>query len=298
VTITSDASRDLDEVLTSSGATRFFWTWLIVATSVSVTGNVTHAVINASQQTVWIAAGAALVPPTVLLAAAHSVHVLVKSRTSGMTYWCALLMTVALAAFAFVLSFDALRALAIIAGINRELAWLWPCAIDVSIAQATLCLLSVTRPARASSAATAYTTQPDPAPAVQRPARRAGPHSGYKAHATVTEPTSAQTAAIDAPLTVSGSAVPMDRTDHTLAAVPDTANTLARAAVDPAALMRWKPIADVLVRDGVTSKDPDLVATILAQRAAGTPPGTIGRLLEVHHSTVGRILTAAESLAV
>jgi hypothetical protein len=71
MTITSDASRDPGQVLTSSGATQFFWTWLIVATSVSVTGNITHAVINANQRTVWIAAGAALVPPTVLLAAAR-----------------------------------------------------------------------------------------------------------------------------------------------------------------------------------------------------------------------------------
>ena len=41
------------------------------------------------------------------LAAAHSVAVLVRSRAGGFTYWCALLMTLALASCAFVLSFDA-----------------------------------------------------------------------------------------------------------------------------------------------------------------------------------------------
>ena len=54
-------------------------------------------------------------------------------------------MTLALAACAFVLSFDALRSLAITLGLPVSIAWLWPCAIDVAIAQATLCLLSLSR---------------------------------------------------------------------------------------------------------------------------------------------------------
>jgi hypothetical protein len=44
-----------------------------------------------------------------------------------------------------VLSFDALRSLAITLGLPDSIAWLWPCAIDVAIAQATLCLLSLSR---------------------------------------------------------------------------------------------------------------------------------------------------------
>ncbi len=52
------------------------------------------------------------------------------------------------------------------------------------------------------------------------------------------------------------------------------------------------------MREGVTSKDPDLVAKILAESEAGTPPpSTIGRRHEVHHTTVTRILTAAEQFA-
>jgi hypothetical protein len=51
-----------------------------------------------------------------------------------------------------------------------------------------------------------------------------------------------------------------------------------------------------LVRDWITSKDARLVATILAQREAGVPPSTIGRHHRVHHTTVGRILSAAEEL--
>ena len=49
------------------------------------------------------------------------------------------------------------------------------------------------------------------------------------------------------------------------------------------AAAQWKPTADQLVREGVTSKDPDVVAAILAEHAAGTPPSTIGRRQNVHH---------------
>ena len=67
-------------------------------------------------------------------------------------------------------------------------------------------------------------------------------------------------------------------------------------SLDTAAVQRWQPIAESLVREGVTSKHPGLVATILAEREAGTPPSTIGRTYKVHHTTVGRILTAAQEL--
>ena len=141
------------------GASRFFWMWLIVATSMSVTGNVAHALLHAPAGTIALAAGAALVPPVVLLAATHSVALLVRTRAGGITYWCALAMTLALAACAFVLSFDALRSLAITLGFADSIAWLWPCAIDVAIAQATLCLLSLSR--RGGVVATPATAEAD-----------------------------------------------------------------------------------------------------------------------------------------
>ena len=49
-------------------------------------------------------------------------------------------------------------------------------------------------------------------------------------------------------------------------------------------------MAESLVREGITTKEPDLIAKILADNAAGTPPSTIGRRHEVHHTTVNRIL--------
>jgi hypothetical protein len=204
----------------AAGASRFFWLWLFTATSMSVAGNVTHAIINAPRGAVALAAAAAVVPPAVLLGSTHSVAVLVKTRRLGASYWCALMMTVALAGCAFVLSFDALRDLAVSLGFRPGTAWLWPVAIDVSIAQSTLALLTLTPRGRSRRAER-------PAPARRSPAAQ------------------------------------------------------------------WKPTADQLVREGVTSKDPDVVAAILAEHAAGTPPSTIGRRQNVHHSTVNRILSAA-----
>jgi hypothetical protein len=238
-------------------AARFFWAWLIVATAMSVTGNVAHAVLHAPAGTVALAAGAALVPPVVLLVATHSVAVLVRSRAGGFTYWCALLMTLALASCAFVLSFDALRSLAVTLGLPESIAWLWPCAIDVAIAQATLCLLSLSRRGGAMQLRGASV-----AGDVVAEKRRPRPYEARPAAARRNDsPAAAATAADEGALSDS---------------------------LDTAAIQRWEPVAESLVRDGVTSKHPRLVATILAQREAGVPPSTIGRTHEVHHTTVGR----------
>ena len=68
------------------------------------------------------------------------------------------------------------------------------------------------------------------------------------------------------------------------------------ASEDAAAIRRWHPLAESLVRQGITLKHPSLVATILAQREVGVPRSTIGRTYKVHHRTVGRILSAADAL--
>ena len=255
------------------GAAGFFWIWLIMATSMSVSGNVTHAVLHAAAGTVGLAAGAALVPPVVLLAATHSVAVLVRTRAGGFTYWCALTMTVVLASCAFVLSFDALRSLAVTLGLPSSIAWLWPCAIDVAIAQATVCLLSLSRRQLfvANTAAAVASVAPT-APATASPGVGVGGFVDQTQRGVGTGRTiSAQAEASPAVVVSDG-----------------------QSAV---AIKRWQPVAESLVREGVTSKHPQLVATILAQREAGVPPSTIGRQHKVHHTTVGRILSAAEALS-
>jgi hypothetical protein len=176
-----------------------------------------------------------------------------------------LLMTLVLASCAFVLSFDALRSLAVTLGLPASIAWLWPCAIDVAIAQATLCLLSLSRRGVApqlggeSVAEDLVAEKRRPRPSEARPATPR--HNGSRAGVATTADDSA---------------------------LGDS--------LDTAAIQRWEPVAESLVREGVTSKHPRLVATILAQREAGVPPSTIGRTHQVHHSTVGRIVAAAAAL--
>ena len=107
-------------------AVRFFWTWLILATSVSLAGNVAHAWLTAAPATRWLAACVAAVPPTVLLLAVHGLAVLAKVTASGAVYRAAVAATGALAVGAFILSFVALRDLAVIAGIRPGLASVLP----------------------------------------------------------------------------------------------------------------------------------------------------------------------------
>jgi hypothetical protein len=178
-------------------------------------------------------------------------------------------MTLALAACAFVLSFDALRSLAVTLGLPDSIAWLWPCAIDVAIAQATLCLLSLSRH---GAEVTPSQTKADRAKPLARAHRD-------RVAAPIADPGGdGETAERSAP---------SERNGHR--AGPPTI-----APEDPTAVGRWMSVAESIVQEGITSKDPALVATILAQREAGMPPSTIGRTFNVHHTTVGRILSAVD----
>lgn len=91
-------------------AVRFFWSTLIAAAGASVAGNIAHEVLGTPRHAT-IAATVAVVPPAVLLGSTHGVALLVHSRTSSATYWCALVMTAMLAVCAFVLGFAALPTL-------------------------------------------------------------------------------------------------------------------------------------------------------------------------------------------
>jgi hypothetical protein len=154
-------------------------------------------------------------------------------------------------------------------GLPATIAWLWPCAIDVAIAQATLCLLSLNRRAPVE-----VHSSSDTASRLARRSRRSQAsrdHSGRVGDSAVRERI--------------GTTMPN--------ATPPTGVPFSE---DPTLVTRWTPIAEALVQQGITTKDAALVATILAQREAGMPPSTIGRAHKVHHTTVGRILSAADEL--
>jgi len=62
-------------------AVRFFWGFLIGATTVSLIGNIAHAVL------VYLPPiGAAAVPPIALLAAVHGIELAVRAGASGRVY--------------------------------------------------------------------------------------------------------------------------------------------------------------------------------------------------------------------
>jgi hypothetical protein len=173
-------------------AVRFFWAWLILATWVSLAGNVTHAWLTAVSGDRWLAASVAAVPPIVLLLSVHGLAVLAKATASGTVYRASVTATGALALGAFTLSFVALRDLAVIAGIRPALAPVLPLVIDLAIAVATLALVAIgDKPARRGRTATrsaACGATPDRATTVAVPA----PTAVKRDQPTAPEPASAQ----------------------------------------------------------------------------------------------------------
>ncbi|KGI65895.1 hypothetical protein EU78_28980 [Mycolicibacterium rufum] len=232
-------------------------------------------------------------------------------------------------------------------GIRESMSWIWPAVIDVAIAHATLCLLSLTRPKRpnafahgreqlATASATTTTAavkagprQAQPVTAGEDRAQQVPPRPSVPSPSSVPQPIESLTEhASDSParvrnavpdtshlegppesaaLATDGAAGAPRRPERALSVVPardsvpqlDTSSRPAEPDSDTecaVSVERWQPVAESLVRDGITTKDPDLIAKILADSAAGTPPSTIGRRHEVHHTTVNWILSAAEQL--
>jgi hypothetical protein len=146
----------------------------------------------------------------------------------------------------------------------------------VAIGQATLCLLSLSRRVTAFA---------DAAGAMQ---------NNESENATVA-PTGAEAlrARGAVPASAGRAAVAVSARRGT----PPSGPAPAAGVHDALAIRKWEPIAESIVRDGITSKPARLVAAILAQREAGMSPSTIGRTHKVHHTTVGRILSAAEALS-
>ncbi|AGB26815.1 Protein of unknown function (DUF2637) (plasmid) [Mycobacterium sp. JS623] len=244
------------------GVVRFYWGWLVFATSVSVLGNITHALLVAPSPLRMLAAVASVVPPAFVLGSTHSVALSLRMRRFAPIYVLGLLMTMGVAACAFFLSFDALRGLAVILGWSPGRAWLFPLAIDVSIAQATFGLLALAPPAATSPLMRAVAA--DDRSTVSRAPASEGPEH-----------------------------LSPDDARHAAAGQEAGPSFSVAESED---IVEWTPTAQQLVRNGTTSKDPEIVAAILAEHAAGTPPGTISRRSGVHHSTVGRILAGAAAL--
>jgi hypothetical protein len=103
-------------------AVRFFWGFLIGATTISLAGNITHAVLPYLPRIV-VQIGAATVPPIALLAAVHGIALAVRAGASGRIYCWAVTAVAAIGAGAFTVSFLALRDLMLAIGYSSATAW-------------------------------------------------------------------------------------------------------------------------------------------------------------------------------
>ncbi|WP_280423716.1 DUF2637 domain-containing protein [Nocardia carnea] len=246
----------------------FFWSVLIAAAAVSITGNALHALLHATALPV-LAAAVAVIPPLALLAAVHGVALLLRAhaRARG-THLVATAMTALIAAGAFWLSFTALRALAVTAGIPAGEAWLWPLIIEGSMAQATVALLALAH----SSARTTTPTPHDPSTPqhntdspTDEPARRA------HAPAAARVRTAARTPRAGRPGRTPGRA-------------------LNRAEVTAIA-------QELCARDPSGRRDPALVAKALQHHHLdGWNPTRIAAELSKSRSTISRILRDADTI--
>ncbi|MGO9102227.1 MAG: DUF2637 domain-containing protein [Mycobacterium sp.] len=135
-------------------AVRFFWALLIGATTVSLIGNVAHAVLPYLPRIV-VQIGAAAVPPIALLAAVHGIALAVRAGASGTVYRWAVSAVAAIGVGAFAVSFLALRDLMRGIGYSSTTAWIFPTIIDTAVAVSTLMLVALgDKPARRTRAVT------------------------------------------------------------------------------------------------------------------------------------------------
>ncbi|MBN7467069.1 DUF2637 domain-containing protein [Mycobacteroides abscessus subsp. massiliense] len=253
-------------------ATRFFWSWLAGATIVSLAGNVAHAWLTANTGTRWLAAAVAAVPPVVLLASVHGIAVLAKTSASGRVYRAAVAATTALAVGAFMLSFVALRDLAVLAHIPRGLAFVLPLVIDLAIGVATLALVAV------GDKPTRRVTQRAAQPQLSKPSAPTTAPRPTPSSATTNVPSAPRSVVPDAavaPRSASSSAAPGSADAPTPA--PETVRLAERIVGSRAVRQPVGTVARILELSETESRK-----NVLADRAG------------VHHSVVTKTLEAAE----
>ena len=257
-------------------AVRFFWCFLIGATTVSLVGNITHAVLSYIPRIV-IQIGAAAVPPIALLAAVHGIATAVRAGASGKVYCWAVSAVATIGVGAFSVSFLALRDLMRAIGYSSATAWIFPAIIDTAVAVSTLMLVALgDKPAR--RARTVASSTGAQTPTKKRLAQP--PTQNAIAEVTPFAPTSAraQTSASiqpDPAQTLQGSA-------HTKAKPVDAEN----AQVDA-------NLASELIASGVTTQAVETVIAVLAARRNGASINAAAKGSGINYRTAQRIVEAA-----
>lgn len=217
--------------------------------------------------------------------------------------WAAVAITAVIAVASFVLSFAALWDLATMAGLPRQLSWLWPVIVDGTILQATISVIAVSAVENERRGQRFFWAVLAAAAAVSV--------SANALHATlagegVLPPALAATIATVAPVsllaTTHGLAILMrinsDRLGPLIAGAPPQMTFGAHAdPVDAGDWPDWRELASSMRDRELTARPVVEVAEILKLRfEEGLSQRKIARHVDIHHSTVGRVIDGARAL--
>ena len=245
---------------------------MIGATTVSLIGNIAHAVLPYLPR-IAVQIGAAAVPPIALLAAVHGIALAVRAGASGRVYCWAVSATAAIGAGAFAVSFLALRDLMLAIGYTSATAWAFPAIIDTAVAVATVMLVALgDKPARRTRTAT--TPASAQTPAVNRVAQSAKP--------AITPVRSAQIPCKDS----------ASRAGKGLASVQlDPAQTVRSAQAEVA--HDDADLASELNASGATTQSVDTVVAVLSAHRDGASINAAAKESGINYRTAQRIVEAA-----
>ncbi|SLB99551.1 Protein of uncharacterised function (DUF2637) [Mycobacteroides abscessus subsp. abscessus] len=281
-------------------ARRFFWWWLGSATVLTLVGNTVHAVLPVISATA-VKIGVNLIPPVIAFAAIHGLQALARAgsvhrarrgsfslRESGGPYVFAVCVTALLALAAAILSYAGLYAVAVAGGLGPRLAALWPLTIDAGIAVSTISLM-VLRPASGADLRAARTAARAVSTRSARETSTTAPQVNTPARGARTQP--AQSSKTD---TAPRSPGPLSAPAQTERA-PQAART-ALIAPDFAVTDAHRERAAKLVAEGITQKDAESVARVLALAESGASVTRIERETRVHRDAVKKILSAGSEV--
>jgi hypothetical protein len=251
-------------------AVRFFWCFLIGATTVSLIGNIAHAVLPYLPRIV-VQIGAAAVPPIALLAAVHGIALAVRAGASGTVYRWAVSAVAAIGVGAFAVSFLALRDLMRVIGYSSATAWIFPAIIDTAIGVSTIMLVALgDKPARRAPRVGSQTAT------VQRAAQT--PLQSAKAEATLFAPTSGRAQA--------------KRVQTTESVQPGPPQTV-QDSVQTKATQVDADFASELIASGVTTQPVETVIAVLAATRDGASINAAATASGIDYRTAQRIVEGA-----
>jgi hypothetical protein len=264
-------------------AVRFYWCFLIGATTVSLIGNIAHAVLPYLPRIV-IQIGAAAVPPIALLAAVHGIALAVRAGASGRIYCCAVGAVAAIGVGAFAVSFLALRDLIQAIGYSSQIACIFPAIIDTAVGVSTLMLVALgDKPARRARTVTASSsTRP---PALQRLAQTVT----RRAKGEVTPPMTSGRARPVQPERVQACA----SVQHSAAPTVQPSAQTQPNQVDAEIAQLDEDLASELISSGVTTQPVEIVIAVLVATRGGASINAAAKASAINYRTAQRIVEAA-----